>query len=322
MLDGVGVTPDQEQAYRALIERPGADAAELAAQTHLDEHRLTDVLTALQAHGLISSTAESPPRYIPAPPRLAVEALAAARQDRIERARLEAARMMERYRERPSSLNTAAMVEVIQSREAARHRYNQLKRQVQHELCGLDKGPYLVPYAEDMDQMALLDSGVAIRGVYQRSVLDDPGHVEHLRRHQLHGEESRVVPELPLKLVIADRSVALLPLTMGDGGDHQTWALVHPSELLDGLLGLFDLLWHRAVPLQVATTGDSGKEDISAADLQLLGLMLAGLQDQAIARQMDITPRTVARRVARLMTLSEADTRFQLGWRAVQKGWL
>ena len=322
MLEGVGITAAQERTYRVLIDHPGAEASQLVTQTGLEEHQLAEVLAGLESLGLVSATADTPRNYIPAPPQLAIEALAGMRQDGIERARLEGARLMERYREKPSGLNSAAMVEVIRSRQAARQRYNQLKRNVQHELCALDKAPYVVPYAEDLDELQLLGQGVAVRGIYERSVLDDPGHLQHIKNLQQHGEVSRVLPVLPMKIMIADRSVALLPLTTGDGGEHQTWGLVHPSELLDGLLALFDALYDRAVPLRLASAQGVDDDVITEGDRQLLALMLAGLQDQAAARQIGVTRRTVARRVARLMALADADTRFQLGWRAAQHDWV
>ena len=322
MLEGVGVTPEQERTYRVLVDHPGAEAAELVTRTGLDEHRLADVLAGLESLGLVSATASNPRTYIPAPPQLAIEALIAMRQDGLERARLEGAQLMKRYRDTPTRLSSAAMVEVIRSRQAARQRYDQLKRNVQHELVALDKAPYVVPYDEDLDELRMLEQGISVRGIYERSVLDDPGHLRHIQTMQQHGEVSRVLPSLPMKIMIADRSVALLPLTTGDGGDHQTWALIHPSELLDGLIAMFDALYRRAVPLRLAARTGSSDTNISDQDRELLALMLAGLQDQAAARQMGVTSRTVARRVARLMDAAEADTRFQLGWQAAQRDWV
>lgn len=322
MLAAVGVGEDQERTYRVLIDHPGSELSQLVTPTGLDEHRLADVLAGLEALGLVSVTADTPRRYIPAPPKLAIEALVAMRQDGLERAKVEGARLMERYREKPSDLNSAAMVEVIHSRRAARQRYDQIKRSVQEELLGLDRAPYVVPYHEDLDELRLLGQGVVVKGIYERSVLDDPGQLDHIRRLQEAGEISRVLPTLPMKLIIADRSVALLPLTTGDGGEHQTWALIHPSELLEGLLAMFDMLYERSMPLLLTPGVSDGSQHITREHRDLLGLMLAGLQDHAAARHMGVTQRTVGRWVSRMMELADAETRFQLGWRAAQKGWV
>ena len=60
------------------------------------------------------------------------------------------------------------------------------------------------------------------------------------------GEVARVLPGLPLKLVVVDRRTALLPLTL-DQALAQT-AVIHRSTLLDAMVTLFEMFWERALP--------------------------------------------------------------------------
>ena len=70
----------------------------------------------------------------------------------------------------------------------------------------------------------------------------------------------------------------------------------------------FDLAWKRAVPApSVSGRGGSG-------DPKLVELLELGLKDEAIARYLGVSLRTVRRRVAHLMAVNGVDTRFQLGW--------
>jgi DNA-binding NarL/FixJ family response regulator len=57
-------------------------------------------------------------------------------------------------------------------------------------------------------------------------------------------------------------------------------------------------------------------------DREVLSLLLAGLTDEAIARELDVTVRTVGRRVRQLMDAAGVNTRIQLGWQASRPGWL
>ena len=56
------------------------------------------------------------------------------------------------------------------------------------------------------------------------------------------------------------------------------------------------------------------------------GLLLAqladGAKDEQIARKLDVSLRTVRRRIAALMTDLGVDTRFQAGVEAARRGWL
>lgn len=51
---------------------------------------------------------------------------------------------------------------------------------------------------------------------------------------------------------------------------------------------------------------------------EILSLMSAGLTDDAIARRLGVSSRTVARRVGSLMAALNINTRFQLGIKAQQ----
>jgi len=48
----------------------------------------------------------------------------------------------------------------------------------------------------------------------------------------------------------------------------------------------------------------------------------AGFKDQAIARNLDVSLRTVRRRLSNLMAAHGLTSRFQLGQLAVQRGWV
>ena len=59
-----------------------------------------------------------------------------------------------------------------------------------------------------------------------------------------------------------------------------------------------------------------------ATDLEILSLLLAGLTDASVAKQLDVGLRTVQRRVKGLMELTGVTTRLQLGWHAYAQGWV
>ena len=51
-------------------------------------------------------------------------------------------------------------------------------------------------------------------------------------------------------------------------------------------------------------------------------MLARGAKDEQIARSLDLSLRTVRRRVAELMASLGADSRFQAGVEAVRHGWL
>ncbi|WP_156755265.1 LuxR C-terminal-related transcriptional regulator [Actinokineospora pegani] len=124
------------------------------------------------------------------------------------------------------------------------------------------------------------------------------------------GEVLRTLAAPPMGLVLADDDRALLAV----GG---TSMLIASAPLVAALASTFESLWTLSVPVTVA----DGHE-ISDRDRRVVALMAAGATDDAIARRLGLSRRTVVRRVAVLQAQLGATTRFQAGVAAAQRGWL
>lgn len=61
---------------------------------------------------------------------------------------------------------------------------------------------------------------------------------------------------------------------------------------------------------------------LSADDLRLLTLLATYPGDELIARHLNVSVRTVRRRVARIMGILEVQNRFAAGVAAAQRGWV
>jgi DNA-binding CsgD family transcriptional regulator len=103
----------------------------------------------------------------------------------------------------------------------------------------------------------------------------------------------------------SDDRFAVLPLQR-EAGTTQATIVVHPSALLDALGNLFEGLWRRAFPLDLPTTdaAPSQRDRSTADDQRLTALLLSGLTDEAIARQLGVSYRTAQRRIAALIGAS------------------
>jgi DNA-binding NarL/FixJ family response regulator len=124
-----------------------------------------------------------------------------------------------------------------------------------------------------------------------------------------------------MKLAIADRRLALVPLRLEASSTDEGALLVHPSALLEALTELFNLLWSRAVAVRAAGERDAGGagDDLTDADIRLLTMLVAGRPDKAIAHRLGLGLRTVRRRVRTLMDALGATTRLQLGYQAAKR---
>lgn len=313
VLEGVGVEAEDEALYLALLRTPECTMPELAAVTGRDRSSLRRSVARLEDLGLLSRTAHRPARLIPARPDVAFEVLSARRQAELEQART-AARDLVAQMQSPARYRPEHLVEVVVGQQAIAARYAQLQNATESELLVLDRPPYAADHAEsDSRERRLLRSRVDVRVIYSPESLALPGAVDVAFSAADAGERARVHPQVPIKLAISDRSTALLPLALDQM--HGSALVVRESALVEALAQLFQLLWEQAPPLVPEPAGD----DAPDVDRRLLTMLATGLKDDAIARQLDVSSRTVGRRVAELMDLLGARTRFEAGVRSQRR---
>jgi sugar-specific transcriptional regulator TrmB len=323
MLAAIGLDETHESAYRALVAVGAADVPDLARRLMCSEQDTERVLRGLERHGLAAQTPARPGRWVAAPPGVALGALLTQRRHELEQAELAAALLAEEYRAAAAEPAVQDLVEVVIGAAAVTQRFLQLQLGAQEEVCALVTGnPVAVTGTENDAEDRAAERGVRYRVVLERAVLDRPEGMSELGAALGRDEQVRVVDKVPTKLVVVDRSLALVPLTSRTA--EPAALVVHASGLLELLSGLFESVWREALPLRLGAHGvtEQAPDGPDAADLEILSLLLAGLTDASVAKQLGLGLRTVQRRVKRLMELTGATTRLQLGWHAYERGWV
>ncbi|MFB6960148.1 helix-turn-helix domain-containing protein [Streptomyces sp. NPDC056309] len=323
MLAAIGLDETHEAAYRALVSVGAAEVPDLARRLMLGERDTEHVLRRLERHGLAAQSSARPGRWVAAPPGVALGALLTQHRHELERAELAAALLAEEYRAAASEPAVHDLVEVVTGAPAVAQRFLQLQLGASEEVCALVTGnPIAVSSMENHAEEQAAARGVRYRVVLERAVLDKPNGVTELTAALSRDEQVRVVETVPTKLVVADRTLAMVPLTSHT--PEPTALVVHASGLLELLYELFESVWRQALPLRLGASGvtEEGRDGPDAIDLEVLSLLLAGLTDASVAKQLDLGLRTVQRRVKRLMELTGVSTRLQLGWHAYERGWV
>jgi predicted DNA-binding transcriptional regulator len=323
-LETLGVSADEERAYRVLLSRRLASASDIAPGLGLPQRATQRLLEALATKGLATHSPERPRRYMPVQPEFAVEAMVSQRQAELERARAAIPDLKKHAATRREDFERGEVVELVTSRDAERRIFEQAQHVARHEVVTLVRPPVRLtrldtPFEQDQHPQRKARA----RGVHYRSIVDAdwlalPGAPARVRSESESGEEIRIFPQLPFKIAIFDRRTAFIPLNpmQPDGAT----LLVRSSALLDALYALFESLWERSTPIAFAPTGEPriGKplSRVPETAAKLIPLLAAGLNDKAIAHELDVSSATLNRRLAELMKGLDTRTRFQMGWRA------
>jgi sugar-specific transcriptional regulator TrmB len=320
-LEAIGISALEERAYRVLLENPGVTLPEVAEVLSLPQRRAHRLLESVEAMGLATHSPERPRRYLPTTPDIAIDALIAKRQDDLRRVKAVAKELQENAAHAQRHYKREQIVEVIASREVEMQVYRQLHSSAQNEICALVRPPMLIVPANEADEPALaaIARGVSYITIADHEFLDLPGAVERIKSNIKAGEQVRIYPHLPLKMILADNNIAIVPLNISL--PRSPSLLVRSSALLNALRAYFEMLWEQSSPIAFSSTGkhevNPPQSNLASEDLKhLLPLLAAGLNDKTSAGELGISVRTLERRILELMEGLGARTRFQAGWLA------
>ncbi len=315
MFESLGVTADEEAAYLAVLRVGRCTPAELARAIGRRVRAIAEIVSVLEDLGFLARVVGPDEGLVAVRPEVAVPALISRRTEEFAAAQAAALRLAA---EQPHELRTSPdeLIEVVVGRPAVAARFIQLTQSVSTEMLVLDRPPYAQAVVEqNVPERQVLDRGVAVRGIYATEAFELPGAVDQARASVQQGEEARVHADVPMKLAIADRSVALLPLAVDEVIGSAL--LVRAPTVVRSLVALFELLWQQSVPLLTYSV-DAAPDDVIDADL--LALLGTGMKDEAIARELGISTRTLGRRNAALLAGLGVRTRFQAGVQAAHRG--
>ncbi|MCW3816360.1 transcriptional regulator TrmB [Micromonospora sp. DR5-3] len=327
MLGALGLTSDEESVYRQLVGRASASSVDLADATRLTEAAVEAALSQLMADGLVKRTPDG--EFSAAPPAVALGALISERRDGLHTAELALVTLAEEHRVAMAGRSISELIEVVTGVDGIRHRFAQVQHAARAQVRNFVTAPFVaVPPGTNNLETVMMDRGVEYRVVLERAALAEPGMITETVTSLRKGVQVRVAESLPIKLVLADEELGLVPLTVESGGEPGA-VLLHRSGLLSAMDALFEIVWRHAHPLDVSALGGLTDGDVTSVDpngpteldRKILALLLAGLTDQVVASQLDVSLRTLQRRLRHLMDLAGVKTRMELGWYAARHDW-
>lgn len=164
------------------------------------------------------------------------------------------------------------------------------------------------------------EGDVRVRTIHQSSLLQSARAVSYLERLTRRGVHVRVAPLLPFRLIMADETFGLVC-------PPDTMLLIRQPALLQLLCRMFEFCWDDARDLQTAAPADrpqqpagpahapAGAAELSLSEQQLVILRLwaKGRQDADIARELQVSSRTLRRMVSALLRRLGVSSRFEAG---------
>ncbi|MGH3712023.1 MAG: helix-turn-helix transcriptional regulator [Micromonosporaceae bacterium] len=328
MLEALGFSPVEEQVYDLLVTRGRMSLDEVLAESDAKPRLQRQALERLVAKGLVRRLAGPEHEFVVAPPEYAIEVLISEQMRALQAVRASSADLATRVRRVTLDVDPTQLIEIVAGEGSNRQLFLQVVKSAREEIAVFDRPPYAIDVSEATGEEAMgeqarrMSSGLRLRTVFDRSLLEDADHMRRILRGAAAGERARVA-RVPLKLVLIDREWAMLPLLNAGGSTPEAVVIVRRSVLLDSLVALFESVWENAVEIKPTADDELTLMRTPERDLrQIAHLLAAGMTDTAIAHHLGISHRTVRRRIKDLMDELRVDSRFLAGVRAAQRGWL
>lgn len=327
MLDRLGLDRVDATVYRKLLECPDHDAGQLAGDLDYPPEEISRALGNLKRLSLVRPSWTDPDRLRPTSPAVGLGALLddqradlREQQHAFDLARGAAQSFTEQYRQWRTE-HSSGGAEFLTDHEAALDRMEELHAVAKREILSFCPGTHI---QESVEAARLIDTAALGRGLVLRSIYLDSVQNNPVTRRYTHwlaeqGAQLRTIPVLPIRMVIFDRETAVLPIDP----ENSTGVMVVQCRGILTVLGeYFDQIWDAAIPLGASPGPDDEMGDPSAAERVALKLLAQGFTDEAVARRLDVSLRTVRRMMARLMTMLGTRSRFEAGVRAAKRGWV
>jgi DNA-binding CsgD family transcriptional regulator len=326
-LEVLGISAFDERIYRGVLACPGITVQELVMRSGESAGRIQASLSRLRAKGLVSRLWGRSPRWTATNPGTAIRSLVRGLQGDLDRLTDTADQLEAAFRTVGQDAEEGGQFEVLAGPEEQARWYVRLQQEAKEEVLTFDRPPYVLDYHNPL-QTGLLRKGVRYRTIYVPEAFDHAGALDEVGNLVNAGEEARVLPELPFKMALVDRWRAVMPLNMDP--PLTRGVLIKGSTMVVALVALFERLWQEALPMYPHLApgaqdpaGGQGEEgewaEFGPEDRRLLALLAAGLKDDAIARQLGTSPRSLRRRLRHLLDELNAETRFQAGAQASRR---
>ena len=139
---------------------------------------------------------------------------------------------------------------MIRNPRAVTERFERLQLEAERQIDCFVKPPYFNRTGNQAEQK-VLRRGVRVRGVYEKTALEDSGVKPYFHKWITAGEDARVYDgELPHKMVIFDSQVVLMPLIMP--GEQMRALLIRNAQLAQNLSLAFQYVWDRSEAVAAA----------------------------------------------------------------------
>lgn len=266
-LSQLGLNQYEAKVYLALLQRSSLATSEVATISKVPRARTYDILESLLEKGLASLKPGKYKKYSAVDidtfkSKLIInnERLYNEKREKIHEVSLSLKKKIESiYPPGNFMSDPFEYIEVIKDPYQIHRKFCQLFREAQKEVLAFVKPPYTGFRNEQTEhELEILRGKISVKGIYEipEEKAERERRFENIKQLVEAGEEARVLPELPIKMVIFDEKTVFFVLEdpAFKRGSSTSQVIEHRS-LAKTLKIVFDTLWNQAQDYHILLEG-------------------------------------------------------------------
>jgi len=161
---------------------------------------------------------------------------------------------------------------------------------------------------------SLAKRSLKLRAIYPEAARFNSAIHNYLRSVGGSLTEVRTSIVAPIRLVITDSKIALI--RFGKSNSFQRGILIEHPDIVAAFVELYESLWAQSTDIY------NTNHELSNRQKAILNSLVVRASDEAIARDLGLSVRTVRRDISEMYQIANTQTRFGLGVAAHLRGWL
>ncbi|WP_461169658.1 helix-turn-helix transcriptional regulator [Arthrobacter sp. Z1-15] len=313
--------------YRYAVSSPGWTVDQASEALGFTTRSIETAIRELAEHCLLVQVSSEHPSYAAVSPDVALAELVDPDERalldlraRIGSKRRELAGLVPVFAEASRRVSTDSAVEVLEDPGQVMSVLIEYARAASDCVLMARPGPGATADTQEdsvQKDVDMLRQGVRRRTLYHSSIRD---HMPTRRAVEIvtaAGGEFRTLPHMPLRAVIFDSKVAVIP--RGRCPDDRAGLVIRDPDMIHVFVRMFDFAWELGEPF---LTEEPQPGQLNSIQRSILRALAAGQSDEVVARRLGISVRTCRRHIAKMLEDLGAESRFQAGVKAHRAGWI
>lgn len=314
------LTVTAKALYELCVTKGSTASGDAMRELGLTDQQTTEALAALKSLGLIRADSSAPNRWTAvAPDSARIQILGPLlrrmqeTQTCIDRIREDLDELAPLYERSIALMRADRDTETVTELEVALRLITEFTASATEEVLTSQPGgarPEQV-LEESLERTeALLARQVRMRTLYQHTAQFHQTTIAYVERVTAMGAEVRTTAPGFARMLVFDRSVAVLPLL----GSEEGAVIVRNASVVAALADAFERTWNGAAPFPLEYSRHQAVQAATEVRRTIIGLLVQGESDKKIAQSVGLSLRSTQRHVAEVMQDLGARNRLHAGY--------